>query len=67
MVTFKELEEIKDDDVIMLPADVAKELLAITTAIRSGPDKLFYVMGGRLTNALCAGTIFNFKEFLGAK
>lgn len=51
----------------MVPADVAKELLAITIGIRSGPDKFCYVMGGRLTTALCAGTIFNLKEFLGAK
>lgn len=64
MITFKEIEDLKDDDVVVVTGKEMKELLAITTAIRSGPDRFCYDMGGRLTRAICAATPFDVKRFI---
>lgn len=56
MITFRDIENLKDDDTVILTGKVMKELLEITRGIRAGSTKLDYVMGGRLTSAICEAT-----------
>lgn len=56
MITFKEIEELKDDDVVTMSGKSMKELMDITRCVRSARGRANYVLGGRLTTVVAAGT-----------
>jgi hypothetical protein len=53
-LTFREVENVKDDEQFVISGKELKELLAISRQVNAGPDRIHYQWATQLTRIVCS-------------